>query len=605
MNPLKYNPNKYINQPTNPLEDIQNELRINSAYHKIMTTPMQSEQRTLELSNLLRERASLLHHVPVNGLKGSVIFFNMNQIGLAPTPICPTYNKMRVPTISNYHLIGSNIGVVLLNKHALQHVPKEILEKAGDISGKQMEFIWTAIDGRPFVNMDRSINLCTHPWSHPHALFNDDVKYDVNMGIFSEIGFKSHDKPGSVAYHRISPMQVHTHFGNGSMLFSPDNAHFEILPNSPFGIFWSVTQKDQRIAFSKNLVIFDYEHPICRTLLASIRNCNDLGTHLERLEQTENAIKKSLTLPDYDFMNAFHTLPPAFQYGIYKEAWILFNSPTGVHRDFGKASFENEKSLDTKFHSSHEQRKEAVNRFAARLEDLLIHSQMNLMLHCQPLQKGNNILKMLECAQLFIEKKEPNAMDLFNLFSPEEKEAVYFAIWELSRCPRGNMMFGKETFLSPKTPLNLKSESLVLAASRQTPKFDEILVAALPPAEMDQKEEIPIPLTPEIPNTPPYEPSLPIYLETPPPSAGISPQDVLEAMMNLAFDGNFHKLTPAERKKPIMELFNHLPVETKNSIYGKIYEYSTDTKKGGHGWGEAHVADDLEVLIFALQSILE
>jgi len=127
---------------------------------------------------------------------------------------------------------------------------------------------------------------------------------------------------------------------------------------------------------------------------------------------------------------------------------------------------------------------------------------------------------------------------------------------------------------------------------------------------------------PQIQHNPPVEPSTSIFVEPPAilpvvtasqpsipqipmsPVIGLSPEQVLEAMTNLAFDGDFHKLTSAERKKPVMELFNHLPLELKNRIYAKVYEYSSDPHKGGRGWGEHHVADDLNVLIEALQDVL-
>ena len=390
-------------QPPIGVVDIKEEMRIDAAFRKIMSTPMPDGQREQELAKLLRERASLMHHVPTYGLKGNVIFFNMKLIGLAPAPSCPAYNKMRVPTISLYHQIASNIAIVRLDESALRHIPTQVLEKMGDLSGKKVEFFWTAIDGRNFIKDDRSINLCTHPWSHPHALNMDDVGFDVNMGIFPEVGFESCQKPGAVAFHGMSPMSVYTHFEKGSMRYSPDNAHFEAIPGSPFGVFWAATEKGGRVALTKTLVIFDYNHPISACLIASIRECSDLGTHLKTLAQTKGAIEQALTLPDHGFMPAFDKLPLAFQRGIYFEVWRLFDSPLGIHGDFGKASFDGDLSLNEKFHCSQDWRKLAASNFARRLENLLVDSQMDLTLHSQPLQKGDNVLRMMRCAQLFAE----------------------------------------------------------------------------------------------------------------------------------------------------------------------------------------------------------
>ncbi|GEM_PF-3851330 len=605
MNPILFD--RVTSQPHIPLVTIRQEMNFHEKFLKIISSPIHDEQKREELSSLLRERASHLHHVPVNGLKGHVLFFNMKQIGLAPTPLCQAYNKMRVPTISNYYEIGSNMSIILLDPSAIQYIPNEVQQMAGDLKGKEVEFFWTAIDGRRFVSgyilnrPNTKINLSTHTWAYPHALVKDSIEKDVNMGIFPEIGFKNHSHKGAIAFSKLSPMCVHVHpeKHSSTMLYSPDNAHFETIPGSPFGIFWSVTQKDQRVAFSKMLVIFDYDHPICKGLLNSLRNCDTLAEHLKKLESVESEISKTLDLPEHRFMEAFHQLPLAFQYGIYKETWMLFNSPRGIHGDFGKASFENEQSLDKKYHCGYEQRKQAVRNFAARLSDLLIGSQTNLMLNAQSLQKGNNVLKMLRCAELFEAQKEMQAAKLFETFSHKEKEAVFFAIWELSGCPRGNNKFGIETFFNEKTPLPLKSQALLLAASRQTPTFDSLPESPIP-------EEIPpAPAVVELPILEEPIVSIPAIPVEALSQEQVTAQEVLENLMNLAFDGNFHNLSAEERKPLIMAQFNPLPIVTKHTIYGKVYEYSTDSSKGGNGWGENHVADDLEVLINALQDVLD
>lgn len=659
------NPIEPTNQPHIPLFVIQQEIRLHERFLKIISTPMPDEIRREQLSALLRERASLLEHVPVNGLKERVIFFNMKQIGLAPTPICQAYNKMRVATISNYHTIGSSVGIVQLDASAMQDIPKEVMKMAGDLTGKEVEFFWTAIDGRPFAaeHSNTKINLVTHPWTHPFAHVKDNVYPDVNMGIFPEIGFTNHSGKGAIAFHSLSPMQVHAHLsGTGAnksnpkaddMLFSPNNAHFEVISGSPFGIFWSVARKDNRVAFTKALVIFDYNHPICQGLVGSLRNCDNLEIHLKRLEGFAPEIYKTLDLPAHQFMDAFHKLPPAFQYGIYKEAWILFGSKRGIHGDFGYASFENHFSLDPQYHCNAEQRRQAVHNFADRLCDLLVCSQTNLMLNAQPLQKGSNVLKMMRCAELFeganeirstrvwsksidrnvklsedqaetarIERYQQEnvtkALELFHTFSPAEKEAVFFAIWELSRCPRTSN-FGTETFFSKETSFSLKSQALLLAASRQTPEYDAIPEAPIetvvqevpPPAPVVIKAPV---VESEVPQIPLEEAELPIstigapifnpVTITSPPSQEITSQQVLENLTNLAFDGNFRNLNAEERKPLIMAQFNYLPTSVKNTIYGKVYEYSTDPWKGGDEWGKHHVADSLDVLIDALQDVL-
>lgn len=47
-----------------------------------------------------------------------------------------------------------------------------------------------------------------------------------------------------------------------------------------------------------------------------------------------------------------------------------------------------------------------------------------------------------------------------------------------------------------------------------------------------------------------------------------------------------------------------LPESMRNSIYGKIFELSSASSKGGDGWGEIHATDDLGVLAAAVSEVL-
>jgi hypothetical protein len=574
---------------------IKTEQKVDAAARKIITTPMPVQEKQEALFQLAIERVAQLQHVAVNGIKGTAIFFNMQQLGLAPTPLCPAYNKMRLPTISSYHTIGANAASVLLDPRAICHVPAQVLEQAGDLAGKQVELFWTAIDGRPFQPNGNNfqINLCTHPWSHPRALDGDDVKHNVKMGVFPEIGFQSLQTPESIAFNALRPMEVYSHPGDDKvMLYSPNNAHFEAIADAPFGIFWTVTQKDDRIAFTKMLVIFNYDHPICASLVKSIRDCDGLNTHLTRLKDVKKEIQNTFSgiIDQFEQNNPFalqlfDQLPPTSQADIFKETWLQFNSPQDIHSDFGRASFENDSSLKKEYHCSNQQRVHAIRQFAARLEYLLVDSQIELMFNSQSLVKGDNVLKMMECAELFLDKKEQVAIELFNSFSQEERSAVLLAIWELSKCPRGNLRFAEETLFYPLTPALLKAEAVLLAASRQNAQFDQPLIEGQPvvPAE---------------------NPVFAANTAHPSSNNRTSAQDVLNGMIALAFENDFANMESSQRKTLTMGLFTHLPEDVKNAIYGKVYEYSTDESKGGDGWGQNHVADDLNALILALQETL-
>jgi hypothetical protein len=459
------------------------------------------------------------------------------------------------------------------------------------------------------------------------------------MGIFPEIGLEKSQQLGAIAINHISPMNVHVHareglkvVKSGDMLYSPDNAHFHVTPGSPFSMDWSVMQKDHRIAITKRLVIFDYDHPICSALLHSIRNCNCLGTHLERLTLARTAIEKTffplIKAFENDSPNAmetFHQLPLAFQHGIYREAWVAFDSPQGVHRDFGRASFEKDNSLDLKYHCDHQKSAEAIRRFSARLEQLLVGSQFDLLFQSQSLVKGDNILTMMKCAHLFYQTPK-EAMSAFGQLPQQQQEAVHFAFWELNGCQRIHN-FSTERFplnTEYKHEIKSKVQAILLAASRQPHQFLRPIVENSAPLPREDSTHDILTLIEEIDEltlleksnkdpdilnrhsddfqilpSPEQEQQDTIEI---PIQAQFSEQQVSERITDLVFNPKFQSLDNSKKAALVNGILSDLGDELKNRIYGKVFQNSQDPQKGGKSWGELHVADDLDVLINSVQT---
>jgi hypothetical protein len=593
-----------ISSDNNAAQRIELDMEINRIARTVFETPMPSEDRKAILTDLLHLRARLVRHSPVNGLKDLCLFLNLIQ-NVPPSPLCPAYNKMTFPTISTYHMIWWNRSCIRLDPKALEFVPRNVLEKAGPLEGKEVDLFWTAIDG---YRTDRSLNNCTHPWSHRHALPgpekipgpggemnnpDSNVSFDVQMGLFPEIGFEKSEEPGAIAIDNISPMNVHVHAGrflqkatSGDMLYSPDNAHFRAIPGSPFAIDWSVMQKDNRIAITKRLVIFDENHPICAPLFASVRNCSDLNTHLQYLSRVPAEIQKTFD-PVIDLfesnhpdaMKAFKQMPDAFQYGIFKETWLSFDSPRGVHGDFGRASFEKDPSLDAKYHCDAHRCAEAIRRFSDRLKHLLVRSQFDLLFQSQSLVKGDNVLTMMKCAQLFY-KDPKQGLAAFDQLTDQERNAVHFAFWELNKCPRITN-FSTDRFpldCNSTEAINLKVQAILLAASRQPHLF------ARPVIENSLLE---------VAKPPEVAPAVP------------SQDQVQQQLIELAFDSTFQSLENTAKAARVNQLLSALDKDLRGRIYGSVYANSRDPQKGGDAWGEKHVADDLEVLINSFQEVSE
>jgi hypothetical protein len=612
-------------------DPVEMDLEIDRIARSVIQTPMPPEARGKMLNELLRLRTQIVQHAPVQGMKGNSFSLNLIQ-DVTPSPLCPAYNTLSFPTVTTYDHIGWNISCMRLDPKAMSFVPPLVLEQAGPLQDKQVDLLWTAIDGR-FYQFNRSLNHATHAWTHRHALpgpekipgpnhseienGDSNVHFDVDVGLFPEIGYEKANDAGAIAINRISPMHVHTHaparLNNvkpEDMLYSPDNSHFRAIAGTPFGIDWSVMKKDDRVAITKRLVIFDYDHPICKALLSSIRDCSDLNEHLQGLKGVPHTIQQTFSPVIEAFetgqpgaMALFHRLPLAFQYGIFRETWLSFNSPN-VHGDFGRASFENQESLARNFHCSNAKRGEILRSFCGRLEHLLVESQFQLLLQSQSLVKGDNVLKMMRCAELF--KKDPEiALASFTMeFTEQEKEAVRFAFWELSGCPR------KPNFGSTQFPLNcdnpqalqLKIQSILLAASRQAHQFTAPIVEAPLEGNAQEAAELVFEQLP-VPPKKKREFELPASLAAPiEKQEDAASQAILQEVLEFIFSEGF--ASSNNKKERINAILSRLDKNNRDEIYGRIFHYSRDPHKGGPKWAEEHVVDNIEILINSLQDQL-
>jgi hypothetical protein len=589
-------------------DDLCSEIDFGTAIRNIWLSDAPEQEKKDALAVQFKNRLFCLHHVPLNNALTKLHFFcNMNQIGLAPTPLSSAYKQMRLPTVSIYATpkdekknrrrggIAGNIASISLSPAAIQYVPKCVQKEVGTLSGKQVDCFLTVVDAR-FLNTilfedDRHLSLCTHHWAYPNTLRKDDVKGDVLMGIFPEVGVSQSKSRGGIAFNQLSPMLVHSHPDDeGLSLYSPDNAHFKIIPGSPFATFWATTCKGNRIALTKMLVILEGNHPISAHLVNTVKNSCDLGHYLKTLGNISFAIDDTfhdliqlLDIEDPQVLDTFHLLPKTFQYGIYEQAWILFKSPKG-YVDFGKASFENEPGLDKKYHCTNQQRKQAVYKYCQRLNSLLYQAQVDLTQNSQDFIKGENALRMMQCAQLFKHGKIDEAVLLFSHLLPEEQKAARYALWEICRCPRFSTTFGGDAFASLHVDPNLKAEALILAASRQALQRDEPFSASrIEPLQQSVAE-----------NT-----AAPQFIVP----TGLSPEQVIEALTSLVVLDAFVAQSPGERKRVIDQFLSQLPDATRTKIYKLVCTYSTDPNRSGQEWAKEHIADDLCVLVNVLQSL--
>lgn len=585
------------------------ELKINKLAREVLSAPHLQDSEGI-LHELKLARAKLLPNL--SGFVDGNLQLNLIQ-SIKPTPICPAYNKIEVPTVSTYHVIGANIETVRLDKQALDAVPQSLMKRMGDLSHHEVDLFFTAIDGRPFYKIDHNIsgpmNLSLHTWAHPHAHPGDDVHQHPETTLFPIMGIQrapdnqinprhdKHPRVDAVPFDNLKRFRVHAHLGKGAvsaqnMLFSPDNIHFNLIPGSPFALFWSGAKLEKRACMAKILVILDYTDPICKALLASIRGTPTLHSHLEKLEGVAKAIDAYFDpiIQEFDAGNSiqgmqlYQALPEMYKKGIHIATWQLHDKPMEIHPDFGKVSFENDGSLSVERHCNDHQRAQALRMLKDNLKDMLVHSQAMMFNQSLSLARSDCSVTLMKCARAF-QKNAEEGLHQFQLLPQELKNSVYYAFWELSGSPRV-ADFSTQNF--PGSSVALKAESLLLAASRQSDTY-------VPPQIVVEEVIDPV----EIPQSPNSSITPALVVDNTPEEAAFN------QLLALAVNEAFEQAPAEERSDIINRILSHLPEEFIQLVYWHYYNgYKTAHPDelgvgSGSNWGGKNIGKDINVCIQA------
>lgn len=610
-----------------PQEDVRLklELKINKLARVVLSSP-HLEGREAILNQLKLARAELLPNL--SGYVAGNLQLNLVQ-SIKPTPICPAYYKIEVPTVSTYHVIGSNIESVRLDGSAINAFPQSLRDRMGDLSRHKVDLFFTAIDGRPFKDIDHvargPMNLSLHTWAHPHAHPGDDVhQYPETtllpiMGVqrapAEQINPRHHDRPrvDSVPFDGLRRFDVHAHMGGGAvqaqnMLFSPDNIHFNLVPGSPFAIFWSGAKLDHRACMTKMLVILDYDDPICQALVNSIRGAPNLLSHLESLQGVVDAIDHYFDPIIDEFetgdpvlaMQQYARLPEMYKKGIHIETWKLHQQPMGVHPDFGRVSFENDLTLAAERHSSNHQRAQALTAFKESLKQTLANSQAEMFTQSLPLARSDCSVTLMKCARAF-QKNAVEGMRQFQLLPGDLQESVRFAFWELSGSPRV-ADFGTLRF--PGSSNALKVESLLLAASRQN---DVYVPRIIEPVAEEVVHDMtgPSTLNPSSQDNGTPSTSNQSVGGTPLDLTNSPEEDALGQLFSLTGSAEFASGSVEERSATVNRILEPLSHEFHQRVYFNFYNgyrLAHPDEQGvgsGENWGGRNIGKDIEVCIEA------
>ncbi len=436
------------------------DIRINELAREVLSDPTLSDRvrkdQLLQLGSLrplsIVNTAHISEHLALNTVYNA-----------SPSPLCQAFKHFTTPTITNYGMIGTRISTIKLELTNLTCLPPEIQRELGHTRLKDIDYYHVVVDGRAFPQSHEEktrLNFSTHCWVHQDARPGDDRVHDVHMGLYPIIGIYPAAGTDAIALESLKSLRVHSHprsKEDPEMLYSPNNAHFDIYSESPFYAFWGLVKKEGRWCVTQMISIDTRTgNPIAKALWEAHRNCNDLKTHIEKLRAV------SETINAYFNANAFDELPRAFKDGIYKEMWILKGQPRDIHPHFGRLSFHQDPLLAPQHHAQDEDRVNAIALFREDLKEMLVTSPIHLLTQSQILPKGDRALTMMKCASCYL-KQAPSAEANFAALQPNEKQATHFATWKLSGCPQGDPRFG-ETEFARASPQK-KSEALLLATS--------------------------------------------------------------------------------------------------------------------------------------------
>ncbi len=431
-------------------------------------------ENALDRSRLLRELSKVREHLSFNHSRqpNYSAYFNAHAF-TAPALFNHGYNAPQIGTVSNYNILSSPILIANLGEGALEDAPPQIRELVRR-KNKEAYLFMTVNDSRAISQPAKksstlTLNVCFHQWIYNGLQFGDNKAYNFSMGIFPVFGVspgKNLEK--AIGFNELKSLRVHAHLGREGdiMVYSPNNAQFEIETDTPVQIFWAVAETGTRILAQKVFLVPTQDDPIAEAFFASSRRCKNLKEYHEQLERRINAIFKNTFLPlikdlRQGQLKGFERLPNWIKKGVFKEACVL-QKQDPVPADFGKEIFTQG--------STNEQKAQAADAFSRKLIGMLISSQKTL-LESLPVVKKQDPLKLFTIAEQLL--KNPDSNQVLGSLTAKEREKIYQTMWYLSSgqiCSAAIQAAGKDKtfeeygshiFHSPTTPVAEKIKAVL------------------------------------------------------------------------------------------------------------------------------------------------
>lgn len=399
---------------------------------------------------------------------------NLVAPGLPPARSGVNYVS-RIPRVGSYSeeefKMGASSLSIRLHPGQIANFPDEVAQAIGGQMENKVDLylnvqnIASIIDHLRDKHLPQQLNLITHPWSQPHYMPQQkkDITVDVQMGIYHPMHIYAISSNDGISLNGLKklPVTLHPVGENHATAFSPNTAHLGIDSNQPFASFWSVVKEGKRTVATKH-VLLTHSEGISQNIQEKLQESYSILNMIENLENEKVSSLKKLKEVSEQFLNNPQANPDLINalevdqrnliyFETYLTKWTEKNQ-NPPHMDFGKASFIRSQDLDPKWHCSHVEMGQIVNKYAQKLEaswDRLIGEMKTLFAPTQelPLSKEDELkIKVLKpIADAFEKGDEDTGFKLFNSLNKEFQDRIYTNVWEMFNCP-DCFDFGSKSF---------------------------------------------------------------------------------------------------------------------------------------------------------------
>jgi len=383
---------------------------------------------------------------------------HIGQFNIQPKlPLVGYYNQKE-----GFYDLNTDCAKFRLHPAQFANLPLDVQRVIGDPKGQKLK-LYATIQNNQYIlektldtDHPRRLNLHTHGFVHEHYEAFKDETHRVEMGVYSPMNVLPKHSQDGISFEEMKPLPVQIHPVDGSIAFSPNNAHIEIGDPvvNPITSFWSVVKDVDRIVIVHHLLLNTQSE--ANLLLDPFYDEPTIGRAIQKMkekvldnQQLLERIGTAFKVHARDAFAQFEALPENIRNGIFRKTWQMQwvdkdfqgNPP---HADFGKVSFYASDALAKTYQCRGIDRERIIHKFAEELKgfrDQAIERFERSFTPIAELEIGSDEESekrqlLLPIAEKFAEGKGQEAFEAFHGLPDAFKRGVFQYVWECKGCPR-------------------------------------------------------------------------------------------------------------------------------------------------------------------------